>query len=60
VTCPLLYRLEKRGLIAGRWVEKADTAAAVLQTHGRRPKNIGGATPNPKDFFDALDRGGGN
>ena len=26
---PLLYRLEKRGWIAGRWIEKAGSAGAV-------------------------------
>ena len=54
---PLLYRLEKRGLIQGRWVEKTGhrrrrfyklTAAGqkILNEHRR----------TWKDFFKALDR----
>jgi len=34
---PILCRLEDRGLIAGRWVEKTRrTAPALLSAHGRR------------------------
>lgn len=54
---PLLYRLEKRGLIEGRWVERASqrrrrfyelTAAGqeILKEHRR----------TWRDFFAALDR----
>jgi PadR family transcriptional regulator, regulatory protein PadR len=54
---PLLYRLEKRGLIQGRWVEKA----------GERRRRFYKLTPEGKkvlteqrqtwaDFFAALDR----
>src|SRR5262245_59407743 len=54
---PLLYRLEKRGLIKGRWVEKA----------GERRRRFYSLTPEGKkalteqrqtwaDFFSALDR----
>ena len=54
---PLLYRLEKRGLIQGRWVEKA----------GERRRRFYKLTPTGKkvlneqrqtwaDFFGALDR----
>jgi PadR family transcriptional regulator, regulatory protein PadR len=54
---PLLYRLEKRGLIHGRWVEKA----------GERRRRFYKLTPAGKkvlaeqrqtwsDFFGALDR----
>ncbi len=54
---PLLYRLEKRGLIQGRWVEKA----------GERRRRFYKLTPAGKkvlaeqrqtwsDFFGALDR----
>jgi len=54
---PLLYRLEKRGLISGRWVEKAgqrrrrfyklSAAGQKILTEQRRTW---------KDFFAALDR----
>ena len=54
---PLLYRLEKRGLIAGRWVEKAGqrrrrfykltAAGQKILTEQRRTW---------KGFFAALDR----
>jgi transcriptional regulator len=54
---PLLYRLEKRGLIDGRWIEKA----------GQRRRRFYKLTPAGKkilaeqrktwrDFFAALDR----
>ena len=54
---PLLYRLEKRGLIQGRWVEKT----------GQRRRRFYKLTPAGqkilseqrqtwKEFFDALDR----
>ncbi|MGH9765978.1 MAG: PadR family transcriptional regulator [Blastocatellia bacterium] len=54
---PLLYRMEKRGLIKGRWVEKA----------GERRRRFYNLTPEGKkalaeqrqtwaDFFAALDR----
>jgi len=33
---PLLYRLEARGWIRGRWVERPDNAAAVSIAHRRR------------------------
>ena len=54
---PLLYRLEKRGLISGRWVEKAGqrrrrfyklTAAGQKILHEQRQ--------TWKEFFVALDR----
>lgn len=54
---PLLYRMEKRGLIKGRWIEKA----------GERRRRFYKLTPEGKkvlaeqrqtwaDFFAALDR----
>ena len=54
---PLLYRLEKRGLIKGRWVEKAGerrgfytlTAAGQKILAERRKRTW-------KDFFAAFDR----
>ena len=54
---PLLYRMEKRGWIRGRWVEKAGqrrrrfyrlTAAGRVALGARRKVW--------RDFFDALDR----
>src|SRR6188508_838648 len=41
---PLLYRLEMRGWIRGRWVEKPGaTPAPILSTHARGQKNPGRA-----------------
>ena len=54
---PLLYKLEKQGLVGGRWVEKAGQrrrrfyrlTAAGRAALGQRRKLW-------RDFFDALDR----
>ena len=40
---PLLYKLEKRGLVAGRWVEKA----------GQRRRRYYGLTPAGRDILAA-------
>ena len=54
---PLLYRLEKRGLIQGRWVEKAGQRRRRfyrLTAAGR--KILVEQRKTWKDFFAALDR----
>ena len=54
---PLLYRLEKRGLISGRWLEKAGQRRRrfyKLTAAGQRILNEQRRTW--KDFFAALDR----
>jgi PadR family transcriptional regulator, regulatory protein PadR len=54
---PLLYRLEKRGLIHGRWVERAGQRRRrhyKLTPAGRRILIAHRRTW--KDFFDALDQ----
>ena len=54
---PLLYRLETRGLIQGRWVEKAGQRRRryyKLTAPGRRKLNEQRQTWS--DFFAALDR----
>jgi PadR family transcriptional regulator, regulatory protein PadR len=54
---PLLYRLERRGLIHGRWVEKAGERRRrfyKLTAAGQRVLNEQRRTW--KDFFAALDR----
>ena len=53
---PLLYRLEKRGLIKGRWVEKAGERRRrfyTLTAAGR--KILAEQRRTWKDFFAALD-----
>jgi len=53
---PLLYRLEKRGLIKGRWVEKAGERRRrfyTLTPAGRRI--LAEQRRTWKDFFAALD-----
>ena len=54
---PLLYRLEKRGLIQGRWVEKAGERRRrfyKLTAAGQRV--LAEQRRTWKDFFAALDR----
>jgi transcriptional regulator len=54
---PLLYRLEKRGLINGRWVEKAGQRRRrfyKLTAGGQRM--LAEQRKTWKDFFAALDR----
>jgi len=53
---PLLYRLEKRGLLQGRWVRKGGSAPPpLLQAHRRRSPRFCRTAPNVADFFIALD-----
>lgn len=55
---PLLYRLEKRGLIKGRWVEKAGQRRRrfyTLTPAGR--KILAEQRRTWKDFFAALEAG---
>jgi transcriptional regulator len=54
---PLLYRLEKRGWLQGRWVEKAGQRRCryyKLTAVGR--KVLAAQRQTWKDFFAALDR----
>ena len=54
---PLLYRLEKRGLLSGRWVEKAGQRRRrfyKLSAEGR--KVLTEQRKTWKDFFAALDQ----
>ena len=54
---PLLYRLEQRGLIKGRWVEKPGERRRrfyTLTSEGR--KILAEQRRTWKDFFAALDR----
>ena len=54
---PLLYRLEKRGLIIGRWIEKPGQRRRryyKLTTAGQ--KTLIDQRQTWKDFFAALDR----
>ena len=54
---PLLYRLEKRGLISGRWIEKAGQRRRryyKLTVAGQ--KVLAEQRKTWKDFFTALDR----
>ena len=54
---PLLYKLEKRGLVDGRWVEKAGQRRRRfyrLTAAGRAV--LGERRRVWRDFFDALDR----
>ena len=54
---PTLYRLEKRGLIEGRWVEKAGTRRRRyyrLTAEGRRV--LGRQRSVWQEFLEALDR----
>ena len=54
---PLLYKLEKRGWVEGRWVEKAGQRRRRffrLTTAGRAV--LGERRRVWRDFFDALDR----
>jgi transcriptional regulator len=54
---PLLYRLEQRGLIAGRWVEKAGQRRRryyKLTTSGK--KMLKAQRSTWRDFVDAIQR----
>ena len=53
---PLLYRLEERGWLQGRWVEKVGpAAAALLPAHRRGPPGAGTASGNTwRTFVTAM------
>ncbi len=54
---PLLYRMEKRGLIKGTWIEKAGQRRRRyyrLMPEGKKALNE--QRPTWSDFFAALDR----
>src|SRR5260370_27492585 len=54
---PLLYRLEKRGLIKGRWVEKAgQRRRRFYKLTAAGQKILTEQRQTWKDFFIALDR----
>lgn len=54
---PLLYRLEKRGLIKGRWVEKAgQRRRRFYKLTAAGQKILAQQRQTWKDFFFALDR----
>ena len=54
---PLLYRLEKRGLINGRWVEKAgQRRRRYYKLTAAGQKILAQQRQTWKDFFAALDR----
>jgi len=54
---PLLYRLEKRGLIKGRWVEKAgERRRRFYKLTGAGQKILAEQRQTWKEFFAALDR----
>jgi PadR family transcriptional regulator PadR len=54
---PLLYRLEKRGLINGRWVEKAgQRRRRFYKLTATGQKILAEQRKTWKDFFAALDR----
>ena len=57
---PILYRLERRGLIAGAWVEKPGQRRRryyKLTAAGR--KMLAEQRKNWSDFMDAIQRAGG-
>ena len=57
---PLLYRLEKRGLISGRWVEKAgQRRRRFYKLTPAGQKKLNEQRQTWKEFFAALDRGAG-
>jgi transcriptional regulator len=54
---PLLYRLEKRGLIQGRWVEKAgERRRRFYKLTAAGKKVLAEQRRTWSDFFAALDR----
>src|SRR5688500_19514625 len=53
---PLLYRLEKRGLIQGRWVEKAgQRRRRFYKLTAAGQKILAEQHQTWQDFFDAMD-----
>jgi PadR family transcriptional regulator PadR len=54
---PLLYRLEKRGLIRGRWVERAgERRRRFYKLTAEGQKILAQQRQTWKEFFAALDR----
>jgi DNA-binding PadR family transcriptional regulator len=54
---PLLYRLERRGLIKGQWVEKAGQRRRRYYRLTPAGRKVLAAQRNTwQEFFDALDR----
>lgn len=54
---PLLYRLEKRGLIAGKWVEKAgERRRRFYKLTAEGQKVLAEQRQTWREFFAALDR----
>jgi PadR family transcriptional regulator PadR len=54
---PLLYRLEKRGLIAGKWVEKAgERRRRFYKLTPEGQKVLAEQRQTWREFFAALDR----
>ena len=54
---PLLYRLEKRGLISGRWVEKpGQRRRRFYKLTAAGQKILNEQRQTWKEFFNALDR----
>jgi transcriptional regulator len=54
---PLLYRLEKRGLIKGRWVERAgERRRRFYKLTAAGQKTLDQQRQTWKEFFAALDR----
>jgi len=54
---PTLYRLERRGLIAGRWVERAGTRRRRFYRLTAKGRTVLGTERRGwRDFFAALDR----
>jgi DNA-binding PadR family transcriptional regulator len=54
---PMLYRLEKRGWVEGRWVEKAgQRRRALLQAHARGAPVLSRQRSLWQQFLGALDR----
>jgi PadR family transcriptional regulator PadR len=54
---PLLYRLEKRGLINGRWVEKpGQRRRRFYRLTPKGQKILAAQRQTWRDFFEALDR----
>ena len=54
---PLLYRLEKRGLIIGRWVEKpGQRRRRFYRLTSQGQKILAAQRQSWRDLFEALDR----
>lgn len=54
---PLLYRLERRGLVEGRWVEKAgERRRRFYRLTAEGKKALAAQRRGWKSLFDALDR----